>query len=106
MEASSMRIKIAKRKHQKINDIDGLIDWADKNIDEMSDHYKHGCDYAVLWAQTALRYEQTDSDIDCASYVAAILGYIASHHPQLLGSEYKYAVIIEARKRAQNSRLQ
>jgi len=101
-----MRIKIAKRKHQKINDIDGILDWCDKNLAEMTDHLKHGCDYAVLWAETMERYEQTDSDIDCASYVAAILGYIASHHPHLLGSEYKYAVVIEARKRAKDSRLQ
>lgn len=101
-----MRIKIAKKKHRKINDIDGLLDWCDKNLAEMHDHLKHGCDYAVLWAETMHRYEETHSTIDCASYVAAILGYIASHHPQLLGSEYQFAVQAEAAKRRNTGTLQ
>lgn len=90
-----MRIKIAKKKQQKINDIHGITDWCQRNIPELTKHYEDGCDYARWWVEAMDRDEREQTRDSSAAYVSSILKYLASHHPDLLGDEYQWAVDIE-----------
>lgn len=79
-----------------INDSDGIIDWCEQNIPELTLHYQDGCDYARWWVEAMDRDEWEQSHESSAAYIASILKYIASHHPRLLGPEYRWAVELEA----------
>lgn len=90
------RIKF-KKQVRLINDIDGIIDWCERNLAELVQHYQDGCDYARWWVEAMDRDEAEQTPESSAAYVSSLLKYIASHHPQLLGSEYRWAVENERR---------